>query len=153
MTSKKLLNLYNDALFIVVNAFRYKVDRGGNPYIIHLLEVERKISYYSYPVRIVALLHDLLEDCGEDYTYECIKHYFGDDIADAILILTRKQGECYNSYIERISKNRIACVVKIADLEHNMDLSRLEKVTNSDDERYNKYKKAKAKTLRSCKKT
>ena len=73
-----------------------------------------------------------------------IRQKFGNYICDTVSILSRRQNESYNNYIRRIgrSKNKIAIVVKKCDLEHNMDLSRLEKVTEKDEERSQKYRRA-----------
>jgi hypothetical protein len=68
---------------------------------------------------------------------------FGDKIADAVLALTRKSGETYMDFIARAKANPLARKVKIADIEHNSDLSRLQNIRQEDLERVEKYKRAK----------
>ena len=60
-----------------------------------------------------------------------------------IVCLTKKEGECYFDYIERVKQNDIAREVKLADLEDNMNLNRIQNVTQKDIQRVEKYKKAK----------
>ena len=116
-----------------------QVDKAGVPYINHPRAVAAKLD--SDVEKTIALLHDTVEDT--DATVEEIKSIFGSEIADAVAVLTHPKDEPYMDYIRRIWKNRLARDVKLADLEHNMDLSRLNgKVTEKDLERVEKYKKA-----------
>ena len=116
-----------------------QVDKAGVPYINHPRAVAAKLD--SDVEKTVALLHDTVEDT--DATVEEIREMFGEEIADAVEVLTHPKDEPYMDYIRRIWKNRLARDVKLADLEHNMDLSRLNgKVTEKDLERVEKYKKA-----------
>lgn len=116
-----------------------QVDKAGVPYINHPRAVAAKLD--SDVEKAVALLHDTVEDT--DATVEEIKEVFGEEIADAVEVLTHPKDEPYMDYIRRIWTNRLARDVKLADLEHNMDLSRLKgKVTEKDLERVEKYKKA-----------
>jgi hypothetical protein len=68
---------------------------------------------------------------------------FGDTITDAVVALTRGPNESYMDFIRRAKQNPIARRVKLADIEHNCDLSRLRKITEEDLKRVEKYKKAK----------
>lgn len=116
-----------------------QVDKAGVPYINHPRAVAAKLD--SDVEKAVALLHDTVEDT--DATVEEIKEVFGEEIADAVEVLTHPKDEPYMDYIRRIWTNRLARDVKLADLEHNMDLSRLNgNVTEKDLERVEKYKKA-----------
>lgn len=116
-----------------------QVDKAGVPYINHPRAVAAKLD--SDVEKAVALLHDTVEDT--DATVEEIREMFGEEIADAVEVLTHPKDEPYMDYIRRIWTNRLARDVKLADLEHNMDLSRLNgKVTEKDLERVEKYKKA-----------
>ncbi len=90
---------------------------------------------------IVALLHDVVEDT--DYTLEDLKNYrFSDNIIEAISLMTHNDDIPYMQYIEKIKTNRIACIVKLVDLKHNSDLSRLDEITEKDLKRVDKYEKA-----------
>ena len=116
-----------------------QVDKAGVPYINHPRAVASKLD--GDVEKAVALLHDTVEDT--DATVEEIKSIFGSEIADAVAVLTHPKDEPYMDYIRRIWTNRLARSVKLADLEHNMDLTRLNgKVTEKDLERVEKYKEA-----------
>ena len=91
--------------------------------------------------RIVAVLHDIVEDTP--ITFEDLRKLgFAEKIVAAIECVTKREGEDYDSFIERISHNPLATAVKLADLADNMDLSRLSEVTEKDREREAKYKRA-----------
>lgn len=120
-------------------AHRGQVDKGGKPYILHPLAVSEKLS--DETDKIVGLLHDVLEDT--DIREETIRNLFGDLIADALVAMTHVDGVPYQHYIRVIAKNPVARRVKLADLDHNMDLSRLPEVTSKDIERLEKYQNAK----------
>ena len=90
----------------------------------------------------MAVLHDIVEDT--DVSFEDLRDEgFSKTIIEALRCVTKLDGENYEDFIERISHNRLAITVKLADLEDNMDLSRLPKVTDTDLERVEKYKRAK----------
>lgn len=130
--------IYHKAREIVTNAFKGKLDKGGKPYLTHLLRVSQNFEACT-DEEIVALLHDLLEDCPE-WTEERLREEFSDEIVDAVICLTKKPGEYYDVYIKRVKTNLIAVRVKIADLEDNMDIKRLSKpLTHKDWERLKKY--------------
>jgi (p)ppGpp synthase/HD superfamily hydrolase len=113
-------------------------DRSGVPYIEHPRTVA---GYLKEPKeKIIGLLHDTLEDTS--LTEKDLRPVFGDEITDTVLRLTHRQGEDYETYIERISEDPLASKVKLADLRHNMQISRLPVVTQTDIERMEKYKKA-----------
>ena len=86
---------------------------------------------------IVALLHDVIED--SDITLEILSKYFNDDIITALRVLTKKENDDYVMYIKRVKTNKLATKVKIKDLEHNRDLTRLDEVTDKDRKRSLKY--------------
>ena len=130
-------NLMYKSLEIVTKLFNDKKDKGGMPYVIHLLKVYSNVS--DYKEKIVALLHDVIEDT--DVTSEdLIMIGIPKDIVETLCILTKNKGEDYRKYIDRIinSNNIIAMNVKIADLRHNMDLSRIKNPTSNDYERISK---------------
>ena len=89
----------------------------------------------------VAWLHDSVEDT--ETTFDDLIYYFGSSVAQAVDAITKRKGESYSEYLNRVKANPIARLVKIADLSHNMDLSRLLKITEKDLERKAKYIKAK----------
>ena len=113
-------------------------DKAGLPYITH----PRKVASFVTDPRekIVALLHDTVEDT--DMTIEEIQSVFGEEIAQAVALMTHAEGVPYMDYVEKIKSNPLARHVKMADLTHNMDLSRLPLVTDKAKARLEKYKKA-----------
>lgn len=113
-------------------------DRGGEPYYKHLQHVAEQMD--TDLERAVAWLHDSVED-GKT-TLDEIKKKFGDDVRYLVQLLTKEDDEEYFDYIEMLSKSPTARKVKLADLNHNSDLSRLRKITKKDLERVEKYKKA-----------
>jgi (p)ppGpp synthase/HD superfamily hydrolase len=90
---------------------------------------------------IVGLLHDTLEDIPY-VTKDLIKGIYGKKVADAIVAITKLKGEEYQTYLNRVKSNLIATKVKIEDLKHNMDITRLLNTTEKDIERIIKYKDA-----------
>ena len=96
--------------------------------------------------KIVAVMHDIVEDT--DITLDDLRNEgFSEQVISAIECVTKGEKEDYDSFIERISRNALAIQVKLADINDNMDLSRLSNVTEKDLERVEKYKKAKEKLL------
>lgn len=129
---------YELALKIAYEAHKGQVDKGGLEYINHPLTVASLVK--TNEEKIVAILHDIIEDTKT--TIEELKLYnFSDDIINAIDCLTKKQNQSYEEYKEKIKTNKLAIKVKIADLIHNMDMSRLNNVTKEDIERNIKYNK------------
>ena len=126
------------ALDIAKSAHEGQVDKGGKPYILHPVRVSELVS--TEEERIVALLHDVVEDCGVDI--DKLRAIFGDRVAEAIEAVTHRKEEPYFDYIRRVMKNPIATAVKKADLIHNMNLDRLSAVGPNEIKRFEKYVKA-----------
>lgn len=136
-TIKESDNLIYKALEIVTTLFERDVDKGGNPYIEHLIYVYRNVS--TMEEKVVALLHDVIED--KDVTKEdLIEIGFPDKIVNDVVTLTRVRPIDYNDYIESIIKNGSIEVlnVKLADVSNNMDISRIKNPTVKDYERISK---------------
>lgn len=90
--------------------------------------------------KIVAVLHDAIED--SDLTIaDLVRQGFPEFITEAIAAITKRDGEPYEDYILRVKSNAIARKVKIADVTHNMDISRIANPTEKDFQRLEKYKK------------
>ena len=113
-------------------------DRGGVPYIEHPKAVASKVD--GEIEKAVAWLHDVVEDTSA--TIQEVRILFGDEVADAVELLTHKKGVPYLEYVRGIKGNEIARKVKMADLQHNMDISRLPVVNDDDWNRVAKYRKA-----------
>lgn len=114
--------LISRALDIAVKAHEEQVDKGGNPYIWHPVRVA--LHSHSDEEKIAALLHDVIEDTSVTMD-DLAKAGFSEKVLDAIQCLTKKEGEEYMDFIQRVSGNEIAAKVKIQDLNDNMDVSRL----------------------------
>ena len=130
-------DLFYKSLEIVTKLFNDKKDKGGLPYVIHLLKVYEGVS--DYTEKVCALLHDVIEDTDIDYN-DLKEVGYSDEIIDILRILTKLKGEDYRDYIDRIidSDNVHAMNIKLADLRHNMDTSRIKNPTANDYERITK---------------
>ena len=128
------------AIELAIKYHKGQIDKGGNPYILHPLEVMNNVNRMES--KIVAVLHDIIEDT--ECTVDTLREWgIDEDAIESINTLTHKEGMSYMEYIREISYDFIAIEVKLADLKCNMDLSRLNrKVTNKDLERNKKYMKA-----------
>jgi (p)ppGpp synthase/HD superfamily hydrolase len=123
---------------LALNLHRGQVDKSGKPYIHHLIEVANQVE--GRDAIMVALLHDAMEDQG--VTTKFLQNQgFESKVIEAIVLLT-KTGDDYISYIMKIKENPLARVVKIADMRHNSDLSRLKNISEKDIERKEKYTKS-----------
>ena len=116
-----------------------QVDKAGEDYIKHPEKVASFVK--TDEEKAVAYLHDVIEDT--ELTLEDLNKYdFSKEVLEAVDIITKKRGEDYQSYLNSVKKNKLARAVKLADLRHNSDLTRLTKVTEKDIERKEKYQKA-----------
>ncbi|UVO59192.1 GTP pyrophosphokinase [Bacteroides fragilis] len=131
--------LLEKALQIATDAYLYQVDKAGVPYIFHPIRVSNRCS--TDDERIVALLHDTIEDTEVTAEY-LLMEGFPRNIVDAILSVTRNEDENYEDFIKRSRLNPIGRQVKLHDLEDNMDITRLNELTEKDLYRLNKYIKA-----------
>ena len=132
MINTKLTRL---ASKIAYKAHEGQTDKAGVPYIFHPIHIAEQMD--SEESCVVALLHDVIED--SDITLEILNKYFNDDIITALRVLTKKENDDYLMYIKRVKTNKLATKVKIKDLEHNRDLTRLDEVTDKDRKRSMKY--------------
>ena len=130
---------------IVKEAFKNKVDKGGNQYLDHMKRIVYYMNENSYTedeeLNCIAILHDLIEDC-EEWKISNLIPLFTERIITAVDILTKKEKQSYNNYLELIASNRDAVFVKLYDLKDNMDITRLNEVTNMDTRRLDKYLQA-----------
>ncbi len=126
------------AIIIAYNAHINQKDRSGLPYILHPIHLAEQMD--TEEECIVALLHDVVEDT--EVTFKELEKEFSTTIIDALKLLTHDKDTNYFEYIERIKTNPLAVKVKLADLKHNSDETRLEKITEKDIARNKKYVKA-----------
>ena len=129
------------AIRVMLDAHRGQVDKGGQPYFLHPLRV--MLWCEGEADRIVAVLHDVIEDSA--ITTTDLRNLFGEEVATAVQAVTRCDSELYSDFIARCAANPIARRVKIADLNDNMDLTRLGRVPTAHDlRRHDKYADAAA---------
>lgn len=142
LVKKSMMNFYElreKAMQIAEKVHKNQVDKGGKPYINHPVRVERMCS--KQEDRLVALLHDTVED-GDIASEYLLMVGFPQEVVDAVLSVSRNRGEDYFDFIHRCKSNPIGRRVKLADLKDNMDITRLNELTDKDVERLKKYHKA-----------
>lgn len=119
-------------------AHKDQVDKGGAPYYLHPIFVA--LNMETEDQKIVALLHDVVEDT--EITLDDLRQEgFSENIVDAVDAITKK-GEAYEVYLQKVKANALARAVKIGDLKHNSDITRLKNPTEKDIKRIEKYKKS-----------
>ena len=129
------------AMKLCFEAHKDQVDKSGMPYVFHPFHVAEQMT--AEATTIVALLHDVVEDT--DYTLEDIAaEGFEKEILEAVALMTHEDGVPYLDYVAKLKENPIARAVKLADLAHNSDLSRIGEIDEETKQRLEKYKKARA---------
>ena len=127
---------YDHALRIAIKAHEGQKDKSGREYVMHPIRVAERCK--DPRAKIVALLHDTIEDT--DVTVEYLRNEgFPEEIISAVLSVTKQKGENYEDFVRRAAENPLGREVKIADLEDNMDIRRLEEITDEDVARLRKY--------------
>ena len=127
------------ALSIATEAHKGQFDKAGVDYVEHPIYVASQVD--TEEEKAVALLHDVIED-SPFTAEELLLAGLLETVVTTVQILSKKKGQDYQTYLENVKSNPLARVVKLADLKHNSDLSRLSSVTDKDFERLEKYKKA-----------
>lgn len=129
-------NLTKKALSLCFEAHKNQLDKSGMPYVFHPFHLAEQME--TVETVVVALLHDIVEDT--DYTIDDLKNMgFPNTVTDAIALMTHDANTEYMDYVARIKTNPIAKAVKLADLRHNSDTTRLDDVTEKDLKRVEKY--------------
>ena len=127
------------AMKLCYEAHKDQVDKSGLPYVFHPAHVAEQMT--DEATTIVALLHDVVEDT--DYTLEDLAaEGFGKEILEAVALMTHEDDVPYLNKKKKLKDNPIARAVKLADLAHNSDLSRIGEVDEETKQRLEKYKKA-----------
>ena len=127
------------AMKLCFEAHKEQVDKTGLPYVFHPFHLAEQMQ--DEETTICALLHDVIEDT--DYTLDDLKNMgFSNSVLEALALLTHDDEVPYMDYVKMIATNEIARAVKIADLKHNSDLTRLDKISEKDLERCQKYAEA-----------
>lgn len=133
------LDTLENVIAFAVEAHRGQKDKAGDPYVLHPLRMMTRV--HGDAARMAALLHDVVEDTGHSLA-ELRSLGLPEAVAVAVECLTKREGESYDAFLDRVVTNAIARKVKLADLEDNMDVRRLPEVSEGGRERLSKYIKA-----------
>ena len=131
------------AKVLATKAHEGQTDKAGLPYITQPERVASRLD--TAEAQVVGWLHDTVEDTG--ITVQEIESQFGPETAAAVDAISRRDGEAWSDYIDRVAANPVARQVKISDLIDNSNLSRIPHVTMKDVNRQAKYNKALKKLL------
>jgi (p)ppGpp synthase/HD superfamily hydrolase len=131
--------LTKKALKLCFEAHKEQVDKSDMPYVFHPFHLAEQMT--DETTTVVALLHDIVEDTDVSFK-DLEKQGFSDEIINALKLLTHDENTPYMEYVGEIKKNNIATKVKLADLRHNSDLSRLSVIDEKALKRKAKYEKA-----------
>ena len=127
------------AMKLAYEAHQGQTDKNGIPYIFHPVHLAEQMTDEN--TTVCALLHDVVEDTP--YTLADLQGMgFPPEAIDALTLLAHDKSVPYMDYVRKIKMNRIASTVKLADLRHNSDLSRLDTVDDDALKRVKKYKQA-----------
>lgn len=111
------------ALKLCFEAHKEQTDKSGLPYVFHPFHLAEQME--DEDTTVTALLHDVVEDT--DYTLEDLAAKgFSRNVTEALALLTHDEAVPYMEYVKALRNNPIARQVKLADLRHNSDLSRLD---------------------------
>ncbi|WP_263138688.1 GTP pyrophosphokinase [Pseudomonas sp. RIT-PI-AD] len=127
------------ALARALTAYGGRTDKAGQPYILHPLRLMARMP--DTAAQLVALLHDVIEDAPTSAA-DLLAEGMPAEVVEAVVLLTRLDGESYADFIERIRPHRLARMVKLADIEDNLDVLRLASLTDEDMARVKKYHQA-----------
>lgn len=134
-------DLTKKALCLCFEAHKDQVDKSGLPYVFHPFHIAEQMP--DELTTVTALLHDVVEDTP--YTFSSLAEMgFPPEVLAALQLLTHDDDTPYLSYVARLKENPIARSVKLADLRHNSDLSRLNTVDDQALQRAQKYRQAMA---------
>ena len=127
------------AMKLCFEAHKDQQDKSGLPYVFHPFHLAEQMQ--DEVTCTVALLHDVVEDT--DYTFEDLTEMgYPHQVIEALRLLTHDDAEPYLEYVARVKQNPVATAVKLADLQHNSDLSRMDAVTEQALIRQEKYRQA-----------
>jgi (p)ppGpp synthase/HD superfamily hydrolase len=135
-----IMSTLERAIAIAAEAHAGQVDKAGAPYVLHPLRMMLRVS--SNEERIVAVLHDVCEDCpGWDFD-RLRREGFSERIIAALDSVTKRDGEDYEAFVRRAAADPVGRAVKLADLNDNSDLTRIAEPAPRDFERIEKYRRA-----------
>lgn len=131
--------LTRQAMKLCFEAHKDQVDKTEIPYVFHPFHLAEQMN--DEYTTVIALLHDVVEDT--EYSFKDLEDMgYPKEVIDALRLLTHEKGVPYMEYISKIKDNPLAKTVKLADLRHNSDITRLNVVDEKTIRRCEKYKKA-----------
>jgi GTP diphosphokinase / guanosine-3',5'-bis(diphosphate) 3'-diphosphatase len=130
--------ILSKAIHLATNAHHGQFDRGGSPYILHVLSVMNLVDSRDEELQAIALLHDVVEDTKTTFV-ELRDAGFSTRVVDAVRLLTKMPGQTHDEYKDGVFSNVDAMRVKAADLTHNSDIRRLKGISEKDIARMAKY--------------
>ncbi|WP_119841755.1 HD domain-containing protein [Salinibacter ruber] len=128
-----------DAISLAAEAHAGQTDKAGEPYVLHLLRVMQ--SQDTKEAMMAGVLHDLIEDTELDFD-DLRERGYPNEVIEALRHLTKRADESYQEFVDRASQHPISRWVKISDLEDNMDVTRLDSITEADARRLKKYRRS-----------
>lgn len=135
------MNLLSTAIRFASEKHVDQLDKCGRAYILHPLRMMMRLRTSDDELMAIAVLHDVIEDCSVSFD-ELRDIGMTDRVIDGIKALTRQPGETYEQFIDRLSSNIDAMLVKREDLRDNSDITRLKGVSDKDIKRIEKYMNA-----------
>ena len=141
MSEHARLGTLERAIEIAAAIHAGQTDKGGAPYILHPLRVMLRVAPGAQ--QIVAVLHDVVEDSDGKIPFDDLaREGFSQEVIDGVRAVTKIDGESYEAFIARAALDPVGKAVKLADLAENSDLSRIDRPTQKDLERVEKYRRA-----------
>ena len=135
--------LLGQFIILATHAHAGQFDKAGEPYILHILEVLHNVrelfgSDVDEELECIAIGHDIFEDTK--ITEYDVRNIGGTDrIVAGMFALTKMHGQSYERYVETVLNNIDAMRVKMADLKHNSEITRLKGITDKDIDRMGRY--------------
>lgn len=126
------------AMIVAYQAHKNQFDKAQVPYIYHPIHLAEQMN--TELECIVALLHDVVEDT--DMTFLDLENFFSSEVIEILKLLTRDKRTDYMEYIKKIKPNKVAKKIKIADIIHNSDETRLDVIDEETIKRRKRYQKA-----------
>ena len=133
------MDLIEKSLEIALKAYAGQKDKAGKTYILHPLRLMNNVA--TEEEMAVALLHDVIED--SDYTeHDLLNKGIPSKVIEAVKCLSKLDGEDYEDFISRVLENELATKIKIVDIEDNINILRLNTLSDKDLKRIAKYHNA-----------
>ena len=137
-------HLIDTALELALTAHKGQKDKSGKVYVLHPIRL--MFRFDDSEAQLAALLHDSVEDSALEFE-DLRKAGIPEEVIQAVDALSRREDESYDDYLDRLEKNPLAVRVKLADLEDNLDLKRLNSIQEKDIERLKKYHRVRQRLL------